>query len=80
MNFNLAYPFVPVFPQSSILLEKGEGRDSTPTETALGTFEIAAAQLHKVPGVHLHSGRNYALSVKFLRDCLRMDGTCLEFG
>ena len=61
MSVNLAYPSVPVFPQSSILLKKGEGRDSTPTETAPGAFQIAAAQPRRVPGAH-----TYAVGVKFL--------------
>lgn len=59
MSLHLAYPSVPSFPQSSILLKRGgEGRDSTPTEIALGAFQIAAAQLQKVPGVHLYRSKN----------------------
>ncbi len=54
MNIALAYPSVPAFPQSSILLKKGEGRDSTPTETAPGAFQIAAAQLGREPGAHTY--------------------------
>ncbi|MEX0998677.1 MAG: hypothetical protein WD000_01765 [Thermodesulfobacteriota bacterium] len=53
MRLNFAYPSVPVFPQSSILLQKGEGRDSTPTETALGAFLIVAAQPLKALGAHI---------------------------
>jgi len=56
MSINLTYPSVSVFPQSSILLQKGESRDSTPTETALGVFLIAAAQPLKTPGAHLSGG------------------------
>ncbi len=52
MNLSFAYPSVPVFLQSSILLNKGEDRGSTPTETALGAFQIAAAQLRRGPGAH----------------------------
>jgi hypothetical protein len=61
MSLNLAYPSVLVFPQSSILLKKGEGRDSTPTETAPGTFLNAAAQPQKALGAH-----TYAVGMKFL--------------
>ena len=57
MSINLTYPSVSVFPQSSILLQKGEDRDSTPTETASGVFLIAAAQPLKAPGAHLSGGR-----------------------
>jgi hypothetical protein len=57
MSINLTYPSVPVFPQSSILLQKGEGRDSTPTETAPGVFLNAAAQLLKAPGAHIRDRR-----------------------
>lgn len=53
MSTNLTYPSVSVFPQSSILLQKREGRDSTPTETALGAFLNAAAQPLKAPGAHI---------------------------
>jgi len=61
MSLNLAYPSVLVFPQSSILLKKGEGRDSTPTETAPGAFLNAAAQPQKALGAH-----TYAVGMKFL--------------
>jgi len=57
MRLNFAYPSVLVFPQSSILLQKGEGRDSTPTETALGAFLIVAAQPLKAPGAQLRIER-----------------------
>jgi hypothetical protein len=66
MNLSSTYPSVPSFPQSSILLKRGEGRDSTPTETALGAFQIAAAQLQEVPGAPLY--RTYAVGIRFLRD------------
>jgi len=59
MSLNLAYPSVLVFPQSSILLKKGEDRDSTPTETAPGAFLNAAAQPQKVLGAH-----TYAVGIK----------------
>lgn len=65
MSLNLTYPSVPVFPQSSILLQKGEGRDSTPTETASGAFLIAAAQPLKALGAHLR--RTTCAGVKVLR-------------
>jgi hypothetical protein len=55
MSLNLAYPSVPVFPQSSILLKKGEDRDSTPTETAPGAFLNAAAQPQKALGAHTYT-------------------------
>ncbi len=58
MNIALAYPSVPSFPQSSILLKRGEGRDSTPTETALGAFQIAAAQPQKEPGAYLYRSKS----------------------
>lgn len=61
MSLIYTNPSVSSFPQSSILLQKWEGRDSTPTETALGVFLIAAAQKSRTPGAH-----NYALGVKFL--------------
>ncbi|MEK6224110.1 MAG: hypothetical protein N2A97_04510 [Thermodesulfobacteriales bacterium] len=57
MRLNFAYPSVSVFPQSSILLQKWEGRDSTPTETALGAFLIVAAQPLKAPGAQLRIER-----------------------
>ena len=57
MSLNFAYPSVPVFPQSSILLQKGEGWDSTPTETTLGAFQNVAAQPLKASGTHLRGGR-----------------------
>ena len=57
MRLNFAYPSVLAFPQSSILLQKGGSRDSTPTETALGVFLIVAAQPLKAPGAHLSGGR-----------------------
>ncbi len=63
MSLNLAYPSVPVFPQSSILLKKGEDRDSTPTETAPGAFLNAAAQPQKALGAH-----TYAVGIKVLWD------------
>ena len=53
MSTNLTYPSVSTFPQSSILLQKREGRDSTPTETALGAFLNAAAQPLKTPGAYV---------------------------
>jgi hypothetical protein len=75
MRLNFAYPSVPVFPQSSILLQKGEGRDSTPTETTLGAFLIVAAQPLKAPGAHLSGGRE---SSNWL---MRVDGNlCSLFG
>lgn len=52
MRLNFTYPSVSTFPQSSILLQKGESRDSTPTETALGVFFIVAAQPLKALGAH----------------------------
>ena len=52
MSLTLTYPSVPSFPQSSILLKEREGRDSTPTETALGVLMIAAAQNSETPGAH----------------------------
>ena len=68
MSLTLAYPSVPSFPQSSILLKESEGRDSTPTETALGVLMIAAAQnwdtrgaphggVHNVHGIKSSAGR-----------------------
>lgn len=56
MSTNLNYPSVSVFLQSSILLQKLESRDRTPTETAPGAFLNVAAQLLKASGAHLLGG------------------------
>ena len=66
MRLNFAYPSVPVSPQSSILLQKGEGRDSTPTETALGAFLIVAAQPLKAPGAQLRIERESSTRLRGL--------------
>lgn len=57
MSTNLTYPSVSVFPQSSILLQKVEGRDRTPTETAPGAFLNVAAQPLKALGAQLRIER-----------------------
>ncbi|MGB2691834.1 MAG: hypothetical protein WBB48_12665 [Thermodesulfobacteriota bacterium] len=74
MRLNFAYPSVSVFPQSSILLQKGEGRDSTPTETALGAFFIVAAQPLKALGAHLR--RTTCAGVKVLRNLVGWIEAC----
>jgi hypothetical protein len=85
MRLNFAYPSVPVFPQSSILLQKGEGRDSTPTETALGAFLIVAAQPLKAPGAQLRIERESSTRLRgldgnlcslFGRDFMDTGSTC----
>ena len=85
MRLNFAYPSVPVFPQSSILLQKWEGRDSTPTETTLGAFLIVAAQPLKAPGAQLRIERESSTRFRgldgnlcslFGRDFMDAGSTC----
>jgi len=76
MSINLTYPSVLAFLQSSILLQKEGGQNSTPTETAPGAFFICCCPATKgVRGAHLRGGQKSSLELG------RLDGNhCSLFG